>query len=158
MRCPAFAYLPGRADEDDFVDLCNYGPELSREVRGLTAWLPIKMHGIDAFTRCLDDKLDQADRLAEGLRQVDGMAVVPRRSPHLPVVAFQLRSGDEARNQRLCELVCSRGNAYLATTRLPTEGLVLRACILHHQTSQATIDQLLDDVNWAVATLRQEAT
>jgi glutamate/tyrosine decarboxylase-like PLP-dependent enzyme len=155
---PGAAYNPGLATEDELVDFCNYGPELSREARGLTAWLPIKMHGIKAFERCLDQKLDQAEYLAENLLDINGTEVVRRGSPHLPVVAFKLRGDNRTEEDRmnamLCELVCSRGNVYLATTRLPQEGLVLRACILHHQTNKGAIDQALEDLKWAIEKIR----
>lgn len=154
FEIPGASYIPGLTDGDDLTDFCNYGPELSREVRGLTAWLPIKMHGIKAFERCLDEKLDQAEYLAESLLDINGMEVVRRGSPHLPVVAFKLRGDNRAEEDRmneiLCERICSRGNVYLATTRLPQEGLVLRACILHHQTDKGNIDQVLEDTKWSI--------
>lgn len=158
FEVPGAAYNPGLTNEDELVNFCNYGPELSREARGFTAWLPIKMHGIKAFERCLDQKLDQAEYLAESLLDINGTEVVRRGSPHLPVVAFKLRGDSRAEedrmNEMLCELICSRGNVYLATTRLPGEGLVLRACILHHQTDQGAIDQVLEDMKWSIEKIR----
>ncbi|GAB3274567.1 aminotransferase class V-fold PLP-dependent enzyme [Parasphingorhabdus pacifica] len=161
FEVPGAGYIPELTSDDDHVDFCDYGPELTREVRGLTAWLPIKLHGVLAFEQSLDEKLDLAADLAERLRRLDGIEVVERGSRHLPVVAFKLRaeSGaeEELLNERLCELICARGNVYLATARLPREGLVIRACVLHHQTDKATIDQLLDDVAWSISNVRQEA-
>lgn len=158
FEVPGAAYLPGLTNEDNLVDFCNYGPELSREVRGLTAWLPIKMHGIKAFEQCLDQKLDQADYLAACLLHINGTEVIKRGSPHLPVVAFKLRADNSAEEERinemLCELVCLRGNVYLTTTRLPQEGIVLRACILHHQTDEKTIDQLVEDIKWSIESMK----
>ncbi|MGH8348685.1 MAG: pyridoxal phosphate-dependent decarboxylase family protein, partial [Pseudomonas sp.] len=161
FEVPGAAYNPGLTNEDELVDFCNYGPELSREMRGFTAWLPIKMHGIKAFEQCLDQKLDQADHLAESLLDINGMEIVRRSSPHLPVVAFKLRgdsrAAEDRMNEILCELICSRGNVYLATTKLPQEGLVLRACILHHQTDIGTVDQLIDDTKWSIERMKREA-
>lgn len=161
FEVPGAAYNPGLTNEDELVDFCNYGPELSREMRGFTAWLPIKMHGIKAFEQCLDQKLDQAEYLAERLLEINGTEIVRRSSPHLPVVAFKLRRDNRAEedrmNEMLCELICSRGNVYLATTRLPQEGLVLRACILHHQTDKGTIDQVLEDMKWSIERMRSKA-
>ncbi|MGH3792613.1 MAG: pyridoxal-dependent decarboxylase, partial [Pseudonocardiaceae bacterium] len=158
FEIPGASYIPGLTNGDDLVDFCNYGPELSREVRGFTAWLPIKMHGIRAFERCLDQKLDQADYLAESLLEINGTEIVKRGSPHLPVVAFKLRGDSRAEEDQmtetLCELICSRSNVYLTTTRLPQEGLVLRACILHHQTNKGTIDQVLEDMRWSIKNMK----
>ncbi len=154
---PGAPYMAGFTDRPDLVDMCNYGPELSREVRGLAAWLPIKLHGIDAFRRCLDDKLDLGDQLAERLAGIDRVEVVPRGVPHLPVVGFKLRAADRAAedelNLRLCERISSRGNVYVATTRLPRHGVVLRACVLHHRTDLAVVERLIEDLTWSVRNL-----
>ncbi|CAM3304477.1 aminotransferase class V-fold PLP-dependent enzyme [Kibdelosporangium persicum] len=148
------AYVPELSTDDAYVDFCNYGPELTREARGLTAWLPIKLHGIKAFERCLDEKLDLADDLADRLRHFNDITLVERGKPHLPTVGFGVRSdnlADQARrNERLAELINSRGNVYLSTTTLPEEGVVVRSCILHHQTDKIVIDQLLEDVQWSL--------
>nr|WP_083466788.1 aminotransferase class V-fold PLP-dependent enzyme [Kibdelosporangium sp. MJ126-NF4]CEL18412.1 Aromatic-L-amino-acid decarboxylase [Kibdelosporangium sp. MJ126-NF4]CTQ97895.1 Aromatic-L-amino-acid decarboxylase (EC 4.1.1.28) [Kibdelosporangium sp. MJ126-NF4] len=151
------AYVPELSNDDNFVDFCNYGPELTREARGLTAWLPIKLHGITAFERCLDEKLDLAEDLADRLAHLDEITVVDRGKPHLPTVGFGIRSNNRAdqarRNERLAELINSRGSVYLSTTTLPEEGLVVRSCIMHHQTDKVVIDQLLDDVTWSLGKL-----
>lgn len=143
-------YMPDFADELGLVDFCNYGPELSREIRGITAWLPIKMYGLHTFEQCLDEKLDLIEYLAEKLSSIHGLEVIRKHPLHLPIVTFKLPRHD---NARLCELVCSRGNVYLTTTELPEDGLVVRVCILHHQTHKAVVDQLLLDIAWAVTEL-----
>ncbi|WP_329424244.1 aminotransferase class V-fold PLP-dependent enzyme [Streptosporangium sp. NBC_01495] len=163
---PDAAYIPELSQDDDRPDFMDYGPELTREFRGLTAWLPIKMHGINAFERCLDDKLDLAEDLARRLAAVDGIDIVSRGEPHLPTVALKVRAGDPADandaaeadrlTERACELICSRGNVYVATSELPHEGHVIRACIMHHQTDAGVIDRFVDDVRWALRRLGEE--
>lgn len=150
FEVPGAGYIPELSDDPEYVDFANYGPELTREVRGLTAWLPIKMHGIEAFTDTLDQKLDLADVLAARLAEFEELEVVDRGGSHLPVVAFKVRGATEAesadRTDRLCKRVCARANVYVATTTLPHEGLVIRACVLHHQTGRFVVDQLLEDI------------
>ncbi|MGJ6963242.1 aminotransferase class V-fold PLP-dependent enzyme [Streptosporangium sp. G11] len=157
---PDAAYIPELSQDDDHPDFMDYGPELTREFRGLTAWLPIKMHGINAFERCLDDRLDLADDLAGRLAALDGIDIVSRGEPHLPTVAFKVRVNGEAEADRLteraCELICSRGNIYVATSELPHEGHVIRACVMHHQTDVGVIDQFVEDVRWALRRLGEE--
>jgi glutamate/tyrosine decarboxylase-like PLP-dependent enzyme len=109
----------------------------------------LKVHGLVAFQEALDEKLDLAEYLAEKLPEIGDIEVVQRHPLHLPVVNFRLPGGDDA-NARLCELICAHGNVYLTTTRLPGHGLVVRACILHHRTDLAVVEQLLRDVEWAV--------
>ena len=58
------SYLPPMQDDEDFVDFCELGPELSRDARGLRVWLPLKMHGAGVFRAALDEKLTLARRVA----------------------------------------------------------------------------------------------
>lgn len=38
----------------------NFGPELTRDFRGLRLWLPLWVHGVGAFREALDEQLDLA--------------------------------------------------------------------------------------------------
>lgn len=162
FEIPGAAYLPGSIDEPDIADFCSYGPELTREIRGLTAWLPLKLHGVGAFARYLDDRIDLAEYLARRLRELPGVELVNRHPMHLPVVNFRLTTAPgqdhDARNAQLCELICSYRHAYLTTTRLAGEGLVVRACVLHYRTDRTVVDQLVSDIERAVAELAQRRT
>lgn len=155
---PDAAYLPGRVDDEpDIADFAAYGPELTRPNRGLAYWLPLKLHGLPAFVQALDERLDLAGYLASRLRHMPGIEVIDRHPMHLPVVCFRPipATGQEpdASTARLCELVCSYRHAYLTTTRLVGEGLVVRACILDHRTDRTVVDQLLTDIARAVRQL-----
>lgn len=160
FEIPGASYLPGLVEEEEIGDFCTYGPELSREIRGLTAWLPLKMHGVEAFERCMDEKLDLIEYLAGRLPAIEGLEVIADHPLHLPVLNFKLNlpgASPEERdraNARLCELICSHGNVYLTTTELPGHGMVIRVCILHPRTGLAVVDQLLQDIEWSVAQLR----
>jgi glutamate/tyrosine decarboxylase-like PLP-dependent enzyme len=151
FETPDADYLPGRAEDEALIDFRDHGPELTRGIRGLAAWLPIKLHGLAAFERCLDRALDLALHLASGLEAMPEIEVVRRHPVRLPVVAFRRRApaGDEE-NRRLCRRVCESGRVYLTTTVLPDHGLVLRACILNHRTDRATVDGLLAEVRAAL--------
>jgi glutamate/tyrosine decarboxylase-like PLP-dependent enzyme len=158
---PDAGYMPGSAEVEGLVDFCRHGPELSREIRGLAAWLPLKVHGVEAFARCLDERLNLADQLAVGLKQVPAIDVIEFHPRHLPVVVFRHRrsatperASDRGLNRELCERVCARGRTYVTTTVLPGLGLVLRACILNHRTREQTIDDLLSDVRAVCEELR----
>ncbi len=153
FEMPNSAYMPGFSQDPDLVDFCNYGPELSRETRGLSAWLPIKSRGLDAFERCLDGRMDLANRLAKGLSLIEGIEVLPRPSC-LPVVVFRLKKrpgvdGDNL-NRDLCESICRQKNVYLTTTTIPEVGVVNRVCILHSSTTEYEIEQCLSDVEIAL--------
>lgn len=151
FEVPGAAYLPGMTSDLELVDFCNYGPELSREIRGLTAWLPLKMHGIAAFEHALDETLDLARELAAQLDRIEPLAVVRKHPLHLPVVTFRMRDGGDDATQRLCETICSYGRVYVTTTTLRDVGLVIRVCILNHRTNRFTVAGLVDDVRTALA-------
>ncbi|MGW5049904.1 aminotransferase class V-fold PLP-dependent enzyme [Actinokineospora sp. NPDC004072] len=154
---PGAAYIPELSSDEDTADFMNYGPEVTREFRGLTAWLPLRLHGAGAFERGLDHKLDLADELATRLAAVPGLAVVGRGRPHLPTVAFRAHDSDAA-TAALCERVCERGNVYVATSVLPREGAVVRACLTHHLTDEMVVDQFIEDVQVALPRLEKETT
>src|SRR5258708_4831902 len=81
-------YLPPVPEDPDFVDYSSVSPGLSRDFRGLRVWLPIKMHGIGAFRRALDEKLDLAAWAADELRRIPGVEIVAE--PHLSLLAFRI--------------------------------------------------------------------
>ena len=58
------AYLQDVDVEGDMPNFTEYTPELSRDVRGLRVWLPLKLHGVAAFREALDEKLDLAAYVA----------------------------------------------------------------------------------------------
>lgn len=47
-------YLSGFSQREDQPDLCQYGPELCRDFRGLTIYLPLKLHGVKVFEESLN--------------------------------------------------------------------------------------------------------
>jgi glutamate/tyrosine decarboxylase-like PLP-dependent enzyme len=148
---PETGYLPGSTGEPELADFCGLGPELTREVRGLTVWLPIKLHGVEAFRRSLDGCLDLALYLAKELERIPGIEVVRKHAIQLPIVLFRPRpdlhgGAADAAAQRLCAEICARGRAYITTTVIPDVGVVLRACILNHMTDRNTVERLVEDV------------
>ena len=69
--------------------------------------------------------------------------------PQLSVVAFRLKSRDDAANAQLLSRVNARGRVFLSSTRLRGR-LSLRICVLCFRTHRDRIDE-------AVADLREEA-
>ena len=111
-------------------------------MRGLAAWFAIKGLGVEAFQRCLDERLDLANYLAAGLAVIPQIEVVTPHPRHLPVVVFKLRAAagsSPARDLSFCEAICARQHVYLTTTILPGKGRVLRACVLNHRSTIATV-------------------
>ncbi len=66
-------YMPGMQDDPDSVDFCEISPELSRNFRGLSVWLAVKLCGLAAFRASLDEKLDLAREAADAVRAIPGV-------------------------------------------------------------------------------------
>jgi aromatic-L-amino-acid/L-tryptophan decarboxylase len=121
-------------------DFAAYGPELTREFRGLRLWLPLHLHGVAAFRAALDEKLDLAAHAHAELSRVPALAVLA--PPDLSTVAFRCRAGDAA-TTALLGRVNAEGRVLLSSTRV--DGQVLgRICVLNHRTDRARVDEALD--------------
>ncbi|GIJ47857.1 L-2,4-diaminobutyrate decarboxylase [Virgisporangium aliadipatigenens] len=131
-------------------DSGHLGPELSREIRGVRAWLPLHLHGVDAFRAALDEKLDLAARVYQALRGVAGLEVPLR--PDLSVVAFRCRpTGDgpdavaraDASSRRLLARINAHRRFVLSSTVIDGR-YTLRVCVVSHRTHEDLIDEAID--------------
>jgi aromatic-L-amino-acid decarboxylase len=146
-------YLPQMQREAELVDFCEISPELSRDYRGLRVWLPLKMHGIGAFSQLLDEKLDLTLWATEELRKIDGMEIAAE--PQLSIVGFRLTNpglDDEALNalnQELLDRINGRGRVMLTPTILGGR-FVLRICIVSFRTHMDRMQMAMEDIRAAV--------
>jgi aromatic-L-amino-acid decarboxylase len=139
-------YLPGGSD--GLPDFSAYGPELTRDFRGLRIWLPLHLHGTDAFRDALDEKLDLAQHLSEQLDAVPELEVPWR--PDLSLVAFRPRGATDAECLRLLDQIHDSERVWLSSA--PIRGRVfLRACILSHRSRSSRVEELAAIVRDAVA-------
>jgi len=152
----AAEYLPPTQEARDRVDFCEISPELSRDFRGLRAWLPLMLYGTDAFARALDEKLDLALWATDELRRIPGIEIVAE--PQLSLVAFRLAargraSADaDALNRRLVEQVNARRRVHLSGTSAGGR-FVARVCVLSFRTHRDRVQQALEDIRAVAAAL-----
>ncbi len=150
-------YMPPTQEDRDRVDFCEISPELSRDFRGLRVWLPLNLHGTEAFARALDEKLDLALWACDELRRIPEVEIVAE--PQLSLVAFRLApSGRSSRhldalNRRLIEAVNGRRRVYLSGTTVAGR-YVARICVLSFRTHRDRVEQAIEDVRAAAAELR----
>lgn len=152
------SYMPPMQTDDDLVDFCDIGPELSREWRGLRVWLPFKLHGASAFRAALDEKLDLAARAADAIRAMPEIEMVAE--PELSLLAFRFRPAavtDEATlerlNRALIAAINERQRVFL--TGAKTSGrYFLRVCILSFRTHQDRVDACIEDVRASLEDIR----
>ena len=146
-------YLQDLAPEGDIPNFTDYSPELSRDFRGLRVWLPLKLHGIEAFRAALDEKLNLTSVLYEALKQEPGFDVP--WEPELTVVPFRYlpKNGDaDAVNQRLLERINASKRIFLSSTRLDG-AFWLRACIVSHRTHRDRVDEAIQIITSAARAL-----
>jgi aromatic-L-amino-acid decarboxylase len=142
-------YLQDLTTEGESLNFSDYSPELSRDFRGLRVWLPIKLHGLDAFRDALDEKLDLARLLFEALREVPTLEVP--WEPELSIVAFRARGGDAATRQLLEEINASR-RVFLSSTVIEGRFFV-RAAILSHRTHWDRVEEAVGIIRRAAERL-----
>jgi aromatic-L-amino-acid decarboxylase len=125
-------------------DFDNLSPELTREFRGLRLWLPLHLHGVDAFRRQLDEKLDLV-AIAYKALSADDRLEVPW-TPDLTVVVFRLKGHDDAAQIRFLNRINQSQRVLLSSTRI--EGSVyLRIAILSVRTHEDRVREALDIIH-----------
>jgi aromatic-L-amino-acid decarboxylase len=144
------AYLQDLDADRPLPDYAELGPELTRDYRGLRVWLPLHLHGVGAFRRALDEKLDLAAWAYREL-SADPALELPWE-PDLSIVAFRLRGDDsnDADNQGLLERIHASGRLYLSSTRIDGRRL-LRLCVISHRTHRPDMEDAVRIVRAAVA-------
>lgn len=142
------SYLQDLADHHGLPDYGDLGPELTRDFRGLRVWLPLRLHGVRAFRRELDEKLDLA-RLVHRELSADPGLEVPWE-PELSVVVFRLRDAGDTRNQRLLREINQGRKVFLSSTRIDGR-FFLRLCVLSHRTHERHVRVALDEIRSAIA-------
>ncbi len=151
-------YMPEMQQDTEFVDFCEISPELSRDFRGLRAWLPIKLFGIEAFRTSLDEKLDLAQWATDQLRGVPDIEILAE--PQLSLTAFRWApagySDDDLNdlNRELLARVNARKNVYMTGTMLSGR-YALRICVLSFRTHRDRMEQCLADIRGCVEELSQ---
>jgi aromatic-L-amino-acid/L-tryptophan decarboxylase len=141
-------YLQDLQADDEFPDFADHSPELTRECRGLRVWLPLQVHGVGAFRRTLDEKLDLAELAYEGLSDIPELEVPWR--PQLTNVAFRLRDGGDDQNRRLLERINARRRVFLSSTVLNGR-YTLRISVLSHRTHRDRIEEAIEIVRTEAA-------
>jgi aromatic-L-amino-acid decarboxylase len=134
-------------DRDTWPDVADLGPELTRGYRGLRLWLPLHLHGVDAFRRELDEKLDLAAHVHRSL-SADPNLDVPL-APDLTVSVFRSPLGDDA-TERLLSRVNGSRRVYLSSTRLDGRHTI-RLCVLSVRTHKSHVDEALEIIHEAAA-------
>jgi aromatic-L-amino-acid decarboxylase len=152
------SYLPDDSVHPDHWDFAALGPELSRPPRGLRLWLPIRMHGMGAFRKELDEKLDLAHQAFTRVCALPHVVVVT--APALSLFTVRVvppgwpSDDQDALQRRILRNVNQRGRVFLTGAEVGPAGqrrFVIRVCVLSFRTHQPQIDALIEDLALAIA-------
>lgn len=150
-------YIHAATELGDEAGVVNFGDlsvEMSRGVRGLRIWLPMKLLGADTFRRALDEKLDLARWAASRIEALPGYELTAR--PGLSIFAFRPRRPDmtveelDALTRRVLDRVNRRGRVHLSATRLHGR-FTLRVCVLAFRTHKAHMEACIEDLAEALS-------
>ena len=154
-------YLPTLPDAPDMMDFSKISPELSRPFRGIRVWLPVKLHGIGAFRRNLDEKLDLTAWATEQLRGIPAVEITAE--PQLTVVGFRIvpPGHDEKSlndiNRRFLEAVNARQRIHISGTVIAGR-FILRICVLSFRTHMERMEEGMEDIRAAAADVTSSPT
>jgi aromatic-L-amino-acid/L-tryptophan decarboxylase len=132
-------------DLDTLPDFSSITPELSRAWRGLRLWLPLQLHGVDAFRTALDRALDLADHAWQTLAGDLHVELIGHQD--LSIVTFRVH-GDDARQDAVLAAVNADGRVRLSSTVIDGR-VVLRLAVLSFRTTADTVATALDLVTRA---------
>jgi aromatic-L-amino-acid decarboxylase len=146
-------YLVTR-EQDDVVNLMDYGVQLGRRFRALKLWAVIRCYGRSGLQATIREHVRLAEQFEGWVRDEPGWEICAPR-PY-SVVCFR-PEGEDARSEALLEAVNASGEAYLSHTRL--EGRhVLRLAIGNGWTTEADVRLAWDVLRREGARLRAGLT
>lgn len=125
----------------ELPDFADHSAELSRANRGLRLWLPLQLHGVGAFRRALDEKLDLAALVHERLAELPELELP--WPPPLSTVAFRLRDGDDEDNRALLARINASRRVFLSSTVIGGRHW-LRISVLSHRTHRERIEEAIE--------------
>ncbi len=146
-------YLPAPPDSE-FYDPSQYGPELSRDFRGLRVWLPVKLYGAARLRAAVAEKRCLALHAAQRLADVPGL--VMDAPPQLSLFAFHLtwpgasRAEENAATSALVERVTARGRVMITGCVVEMGAAprrLARVCVLSFRTRAMHVDQAIEDIS-----------
>lgn len=133
------AYLTGVLD-DDPVDFCDLGPQMSRQARAVRLWTVLQVHGTDAVKQAVRRGVDLARAAQHHLDESDVWEVLTPAS--LCVVTFAHHGGDTI-TRRLSDAAKRDGYGFVSSTTVGGRPAV-RMCTINPATTMADVISALD--------------
>jgi glutamate/tyrosine decarboxylase-like PLP-dependent enzyme len=144
-------YMVDVARQNQEVNFCDYGLQLTRGFRALKVWMALKTYGARRFRHVIDRCLDLTEFAARWFERSPRIELVTR--PQLGIFTFRYvperlpATDTQAYLNRLNEKLVARITAsrrlMLSSTRLGPL-TVLRLCVLNHRTRKEDIKEALN--------------
>lgn len=159
LHSSSAGYLP--ANQSDFYDPAQYGPDLSRGFPGLRVWLCFKLFGAQRYRAAIREKRELAVWAAERIAEIPG--VIMDAPPQLSLFAFHLEGeglqtleAQNAATRALMDRVTRRGKVMLTGAQVGDRYLG-RVCVLSFRTRREQMELCVQHVAEESATLLAEA-
>jgi len=135
-------YMQDAVLEDLAIDPANVSPELTKHFRGLRFWFPLRLHGIEPFVACLEEKLLLTQYFREKLVEL-GFEVGPVPDLSVSYFWYPAESKTNDFNKQLMQHIHEDGSVFLSSTLLKDK-FVIRMAILSFRTKLATINRAIE--------------
>ncbi|MFT5143285.1 MAG: aromatic-L-amino-acid decarboxylase [Rhodothermales bacterium] len=137
-------YMRDTLREDEEINFCEYGVQLSRSFRALSLWMTLKTFGATNVGQAIDHAFGIADYAAEVIRAMDGWEMVT--PPSMAILTFRFTAGPEDKldewNAGLVKALRESGVAMVSSTLLGGK-YVIRLCPTNPRTTCDDIDLTL---------------
>jgi aromatic-L-amino-acid decarboxylase len=159
----AFTLVPDyliTAEQDQVVNLMDYGVQLGRRFRALKLWMVIRAFGVSGIVERLRRHMALAAEFASWVEQdTDWIMAAPQK---FSLVCFRYAPGTmdptdaDALNRRILDRVNASGRVYLSHTKLK-DRFVLRLAIGNLRTERTHVHEAWRLLREAAATLTSHA-
>ncbi len=137
------SYMEDAIHHNDALSPADLSPELSKHFRGLRMWLPLKLHGIEPFQACLEEKILLAQYFYNCIaNKVQFEVEFP---PQLSVVHYRylpLKGDANAFNKNLVKRIQDEGSFFISYTTL-NDKVFIRLAVLSFRTHLKDIKSFL---------------
>ncbi|MDQ3141068.1 MAG: aminotransferase class I/II-fold pyridoxal phosphate-dependent enzyme [Bacteroidota bacterium] len=136
------AYMQDSLESQEELSPCDLSPELTKHFRGMRLWIPLKLHGLDPFIECLNEKILLCRYFYEEVQKL-GFEVGPYPELSVCIYRYIPTNGDvNDFNQKLVKDVVSDGRIFVSSTTI-FEVFWIRIAILSFRTHIREIDLYL---------------
>jgi glutamate/tyrosine decarboxylase-like PLP-dependent enzyme len=154
LRASTSHDAPYMQDSYGFDDIspADSGPELTKHFRGLRMWLPLHLHGTDAFKASLQEKVLLCRYFHE---EIGKMGFETGPYPDLSITLFRFPGKDRnAFNQELLRSIHADGRCFFSSTMIGGE-FWIRCAVLSFRTHLAEVQLALRMIGENVKRVQQ---